>query len=144
MRFYLIVFLKIFSTILSFPALPKMTKPLTYLHPKSLVTKGGLRNVLSPYRHVSMMDSQPFLPRKLEYSVYADMFISKKILNPSSFILLSVSGGCDSMAMWHIFEKIKKKYCPLLSLEVVHFNHKQRTESEEEVSIALEYCVDLN
>ena len=50
----------------------------------------------------------------------------------NSFVLLSVSGGLDSMAMLHILQSISVKYLPL-NLEVISFNHKLRSESDEEV-----------
>ena len=48
-------------------------------------------------------------------------------------ILLSVSGGCDSMAMMHIFARIKRDFATSLTLEVVNFNHKRRPEADNEV-----------
>ena len=51
----------------------------------------------------------------------------------NSYVLLSVSGGLDSMAMLHILTSISRKYLPL-DLEVISFNHKLREESDEEVS----------
>ena len=50
-------------------------------------------------------------------------------------ILLSVSGGSDSMAMLHILQAIKERnviYKYDLDFEVVNFNHKIREESDEE------------
>ena len=49
-----------------------------------------------------------------------------------SFVLLSVSGGLDSMAMLHILASISRLQLPL-DLEVISFNHKLRPESDEEV-----------
>lgn len=54
-------------------------------------------------------------------------------ITANSYILLSVSGGLDSMAMLHILTAINRKHLPL-DLEVISFNHKLRAESEEEVS----------
>jgi len=49
-------------------------------------------------------------------------------------LLLSVSGGCDSVAMLHMFKKIKcLEEWKKLDLKIIHFNHKMRVESEEEV-----------
>ena len=50
----------------------------------------------------------------------------------NSHILISVSGGVDSMAMLHILSKISQKRMPL-DLEVISFNHKLRDESNDEV-----------
>lgn len=56
-------------------------------------------------------------------------------LDLKSNFLLQVSGGSDSIAMLHIFAKIKKENPILndLNLFAVHFNHKIRQESDEEV-----------
>ena len=51
-------------------------------------------------------------------------------------ILLSISGGSDSMAMLHLFVRIRQTLYPTLSLEIVNFNHKMRLESDEEVILA--------
>jgi predicted PP-loop superfamily ATPase len=53
-------------------------------------------------------------------------------ISANSFVLLSVSGGLDSMAMLHILKSISVKCLPL-NLEVISFNHKLRPESDEEV-----------
>ena len=50
----------------------------------------------------------------------------------NSYILISVSGGVDSMALLHILSRISQKKMPL-NLEVISFNHKLREESDEEV-----------
>jgi tRNA(Ile)-lysidine synthase TilS/MesJ len=52
----------------------------------------------------------------------------------NSLILLCVSGGCDSMAMLHAFGDLKKTEKPELDIKVVNFNHKLRSESDEEVN----------
>ena len=56
-------------------------------------------------------------------------------VQPHSYVLLSVSGGVDSMAMLHIMAAIghKTSHFPL-DLAVVSFNHKLRPESDEEVA----------
>lgn len=60
--------------------------------------------------------------------------LMEKINIPStSTLLLSVSGGSDSMAMLHILRSIQNHYLKDLSLKVVNFNHKARKESDEEV-----------
>ena len=50
-----------------------------------------------------------------------------------SYLLLSVSGGIDSMAMLHILSKIRHNFTPSLNIEVITFNHKLRDESDEEI-----------
>ncbi len=59
-------------------------------------------------------------------------------------LLLSVSGGSDSMAMLHILQSIKAKFNPPLDLNVVHFNHKLRSESDEEAVFVQEWCKHYN
>ena len=54
-------------------------------------------------------------------------------VSANSYVLLSVSGGLDSMAMLHILTAVCRKYFPL-NLEVISFNHKLREESDEEVT----------
>lgn len=55
-------------------------------------------------------------------------------LDWNSTLLLCVSGGIDSIAMLHILSNIQKSSIARLNLEVVHFNHKLRPESDEEES----------
>ena len=56
-------------------------------------------------------------------------------IQPHSYVLLSVSGGVDSMAMLHIMAAIGHQSSNLpLDLAVVSFNHKLRPESDEEVA----------
>ena len=50
-----------------------------------------------------------------------------------SYLLLSVSGGIDSMAMLHILSKIRHNFTPSLNIEIITFNHKVREESDEEI-----------
>lgn len=50
----------------------------------------------------------------------------------SHLLLLSVSGGVDSMCMLHLCGRIKHLY-PRADFHVVNFNHKARIESENEV-----------
>ena len=53
-------------------------------------------------------------------------------ISANSFVLISVSGGLDSMAMLHILHSISESSLPM-NLEVISFNHKLRSESDEEV-----------
>ncbi len=54
-----------------------------------------------------------------------------------SFQLLSVSGGVDSMCMFHILARARDMWSPPLKLSVVTFNHKLRKEADEEVTLIL-------
>ena len=59
-------------------------------------------------------------------------------------LLLSVSGGSDSMAMLHMLQSIKSQFNPPLDLNVIHFNHKFRSESDEEAIFVQEWCKQYN
>ena len=56
-------------------------------------------------------------------------------------ILLSVSGGSDSMAMLHLFASLRSRH--QMRLEVMNFNHRIRKESCEEVFIVVFLCILL-
>jgi tRNA(Ile)-lysidine synthase len=49
-------------------------------------------------------------------------------------LLLCVSGGSDSVAMLHILAKLREERLPDLKLSVLHFNHKLRPESDDELA----------
>ena len=51
--------------------------------------------------------------------------------------LLCVSGGSDSIAMMHIMQKICNQTQPSMPVGIIFFNHKKRTESDEEVRITM-------
>jgi len=59
---------------------------------------------------------------------------SKCGINNDAYLLLCVSGGIDSVAMLHLMCQVRRYFMPELELEVIHFNHKQRAESEEEAT----------
>lgn len=54
-------------------------------------------------------------------------------LSPKSTVLLSVSGGSDSIAMLHMMQSLRMKNYPDLDLKVICFNHKVRAAADEEV-----------
>ena len=54
-------------------------------------------------------------------------------VSPNSTFLLNVSGGSDSMALFHMFRAIHAKYWKDMKLKVVNFNHKARKEADDEV-----------
>lgn len=71
-------------------------------------------------------------PTSIDYKIM--QFLSNECkISANSYILLSVSGGLDSMALLHILSDISRKYMPL-NLEVISFNHKLRQEADEEVN----------
>jgi tRNA(Ile)-lysidine synthase len=58
-------------------------------------------------------------------------------------ILLCISGGCDSMAMFHLLTKAYRALRGTpheFRLEVINFNHKQRVESYEEALFVAEWA----
>lgn len=61
----------------------------------------------------------------------------------NSSILLCVSGGSDSVALLVLMDQLRKQYLPSLSLSVVNYNHKLRSESDEEVSRSGNYNCSL-
>jgi tRNA(Ile)-lysidine synthetase-like protein len=70
---------------------------------------------------------------RIEDTVFKSLCDDIGIKSSVESVILSISGGVDSMAMLHIFAKIRSKFKPPLSLYVVNFNHKVRMESDEEV-----------
>jgi len=63
------------------------------------------------------------------------------LVKHGTYVLVSVSGGVDSMALLHILSSLSSSLS--LSLEVVNFNHKLRKESDDEAvfveSVAKQY-----
>lgn len=55
-------------------------------------------------------------------------------VDDQSSLLLCVSGGSDSVAMLHILAKLREERLPDLKLSVLHFNHKLRPESDQELA----------
>lgn len=73
-------------------------------------------------------------PKEIELDVSKKLkALPELISNPR--IVLSVSGGSDSMAMLFLFNALRSRHA--MQLEVVNFNHKIRPESFEEVFILL-------
>ena len=64
------------------------------------------------------------------------------MLDAGDHVLVSVSGGPDSVALLSFLHVLSKKLC--LTLSVVHFNHGLRlTESEEDALFVAHLCQDL-
>lgn len=73
------------------------------------------------------------VPNSSAIEVNVAQYLSHQCRIPdNSFVLLSVSGGLDSMAMLHLLRAVSRTHVPL-HLEVISFNHKLRPESDEEV-----------
>eukprot|EP01031_Cornospumella_fuschlensis_P038320 gene38320-46568_t len=89
-----------------------------------------LSHVSSPT--ISQDGRTPEFCTNLEDSVY-DKLVKLRI-SPESNLLLSVSGGADSMALLHIMHSIKTRHIPGLNLKVININHRQREESIEEAT----------
>jgi tRNA(Ile)-lysidine synthetase-like protein len=73
-------------------------------------------------------------PTPVEDAVYAHLSGPCRVL-PGARLLLCVSGGVDSMTLLHAAAAVRAKgiyRTAPLSLEVIHFNHRLRPESEEE------------
>lgn len=69
---------------------------------------------------------------EVENTVYLDV-IQKCGLAEGANMLLCVSGGSDSVALLHILANIiNKRQMHDFKLEIIHFNHKMRIESDEE------------
>ncbi|MBN2412882.1 tRNA(Ile)-lysidine synthetase, partial [candidate division KSB1 bacterium] len=66
---------------------------------------------------------------------------SNQLVYPESHIILAVSGGKDSMAMLHLFQKLA---APMnLTLSVAHINHGVRgAASDADEELVRSYCRD--
>ena len=68
--------------------------------------------------------------------------IDKCQVHPNAYILLSVSGGVDSMAMLHLLSAVGSPSGSVpLNIEVVSFNHKLRPESDEEITFVASWAL---
>ncbi len=71
-----------------------------------------------------------------------DYLQSSQLLEASNSLLLAVSGGPDSMAMLHLFCRMRERWN--LRLEVVHLNHGIRgKEGDEDAGFVNEACKHL-
>ena len=74
-----------------------------------------------------------------------DEKIKKKSLNnrQNSLIkvIVCVSGGCDSVALLHLFHKMRKLL--FIELHILHFNHQIRIESDQEQIFVKTLAEDL-
>jgi tRNA(Ile)-lysidine synthetase-like protein len=60
---------------------------------------------------------------------------------PYSSLLLAVSGGLDSMFMWHITTSLKEELN--LEINVVHVNHNLRSESNDDADFVCSQAIKL-
>ncbi len=66
-----------------------------------------------------------------------------KLIEKNERILISLSGGTDSVLALHFFYKYKKKY--KIDIAAIHFNHQLRgEESDEDEKFCNEICKNLN
>ena len=84
--------------------------------------------------------SSDIFNENIESTTY-DNLVKKCHIKGGDTLLLSVSGGLDSMAMLHILNKIKNKFTPSLQLKVIHFNHKFRDQSEIEAKFVKSWSI---
>ena len=61
------------------------------------------------------------------------------ILKDNTKIVLGLSGGPDSMCLFHVLNSLKDKY----NLEIIcaHVNHNTRKENPKERDFVKEYCL---
>ena len=70
------------------------------------------------------------LLQKIEKNwVYCQKYNRRRSKIPSK-VIVCVSGGSDSVAMLHLLQRLKKLLC--LELSVLYFNHRIRSESDQE------------
>ena len=65
-----------------------------------------------------------------QLSVFKTKPKSKKSLKKPETLILCVSGGCDSVSMLHLLERLSTLL--LLKLHILHFNHQLRPEADHE------------
>ncbi len=66
---------------------------------------------------------------KFSYKVF-QFSTQEKLIKPGNKILVSISGGIDSMSLFCLLNTFRKKID--IDLHLIHFNHGLRAESEEE------------
>ena len=74
--------------------------------------------------------------------VIIDFFSRNNLDLANKTIVIAVSTGVDSMALFHAFLSLKEKYN--LRLEVAHVNHMVRCESMLEEEYIKNYCMQNN
>jgi len=65
-----------------------------------------------------------------QLSVFKTKLKSKKSLKKPVTLILCVSGGCDSVSLLHLLQRLSTLL--LLKLHVLHFNHQLRPEADHE------------
>jgi hypothetical protein len=83
-----------------------------------------------PFRRAVSVRMGGSLAAEVEDTVYASLCDSCGV-RPGDRLLLCVSGGVDSMAMLHAVARVRSRFSPPLQVDVAHFNHKQRSASDE-------------
>jgi tRNA(Ile)-lysidine synthetase-like protein len=83
--------------------------------------------------------------KRVEDEVYMNLIESCGLSNQNHRgILVCVSGGADSVALLHILASLRHRWKPSLHVEVAHFNHKMREESDLEESFVHDWAVRYN
>ena len=67
-----------------------------------------------------------------------EFLVTKSGIKYKETVILGISGGPDSMALLHLFLKLKKEMD--LDLVCAHINHNVRKESDEEEEFVKSYC----
>ncbi len=64
--------------------------------------------------------------------------IKNKLIFPGEHIVIGVSGGADSICLFHILKSLQKEY--KLTLTVAHINHGMRKEAQEDAAFVETLC----
>ncbi|CEM20566.1 unnamed protein product [Vitrella brassicaformis CCMP3155] len=60
-----------------------------------------------------------------------------------AFLLVSCSGGVDSVALLHLLHRLRGRFDPPLRLEAIHFDHRIRNESAEDAAFVCDLAKSL-
>ena len=74
------------------------------------------------------------------YEILCDFIKKKKLLH----VLISLSGGVDSMVLFEIVHQIIQNNSYDLKLELCHVNYNNRDESSQEKDFLIQYCKNLH
>ena len=66
----------------------------------------------------------------------------KSILKDNDYVIIALSGGPDSMALLHLFIRLREEIN--LNIVCAHVNHNLRSESEDEKVFVEDYCKKNN
>jgi tRNA(Ile)-lysidine synthase len=72
----------------------------------------------------------------------AGFCIKNRLIQPKQTILIGLSGGCDSVALFHIVRMLAPEY--QLQLYAAHLNHHWRTTANRDQAFCQQLCQDYN